>query len=76
MLERYWKKSAHEVENIINDLDALHLVEAIYSSDRFYCSIQYHYCSYLTDTVTEERKLAMHQRLVDSYGFVLIVAFL
>lgn len=46
------------------------MVEAIYA-DRVYCSIQYHYCSYLSDTVTENRKLEMHQRLVDSYGYVL-----
>lgn len=67
MLQRYWGRSKSDVEAIIERLDKLYLLERVISDNQIYCSLHYHYYSYLTNLISAKDKEKMHAKLVDSY---------
>lgn len=76
LLQAYWQKSESEVEQIVRKFDRLYLVETVTlpaaSGDptadvQMFCLLKYHYCSYLSNELTETEKLRYHNKLLISY---------
>lgn len=55
------------MEEIIQRLDKLYLLERVIIGSESYCSLHYHYYSYLTNLIKANEKQGMHATLVDSY---------
>lgn len=70
VLEKYWNRQKFEVEEIVQRLDKLYLLECNMgeiNDDEIYCSLHYHYYSYLTNLINSKEKQRMHAKLVESY---------
>lgn len=67
VLQKYWSRSKSDVEEIIQRLDKLYLLESIVIDGEIYCSLHYHYYSYLTNLIDVEEKQSMHTKLIGSY---------
>lgn len=67
VLQKYWNHPKSEVEEIIQRLDKLYLLERVIIDGEIYCSLHYHYYSYLTNLISGEDKQRMHAKLVESY---------
>lgn len=66
-MQRYWNRNKSEVEKIIERLDKLYLLERAIIDGEIYCSLHYHYYSYLTNLINADEKQRMHVKLVESY---------
>lgn len=67
VLQKYWNRPKSLVEEIIQHLDKLYLLERVIIDGEIYCSLDYHYYSYLTNLISAEEKQLMHEKLVESY---------
>lgn len=63
----YWNINEIQVQNVVQKFDRLFLVETVINPQQTFCSLQYHYCSYLSHEVSDEEKREMHRQLVDCY---------
>lgn len=66
LLQKLWNKSESEVETRIKEFDRLYLVNILKLKPTF-CTLQYHYWSYLSHHITDFEKREMHQKLVQCY---------
>lgn len=73
LLQRYWSKSESDVEEMVHSFDRLYLVDIVKQRPTF-CTLQYHYWSYLSHNVDQSTKRAMHKELVNCYRFVIFVS--
>lgn len=67
LLQRYWDMTEAKVQEMVRKFDRLYLVETVVMQQQVFCSLQYHYSSYLSHEVSEEKKRLMHRKLVDCY---------
>lgn len=66
LLKLYWNLSETEVDKMVNSFDRLYLVDIVNQKSTF-CTLQYHYWSYLSHSFNKYKKREMHQRLVECY---------
>lgn len=67
VLKRYWDLSLSKVEETVQRFDKLYLLETITVDGEMYCSLHYHYYSYLKSHVSSCEKVKMHRTLVNNY---------
>lgn len=66
-MAEYWGIRMSEAEVIVDQLDALYLLQNISIEGTMYSSLHYLYFSYLKSIVSATRKQILHGRLVSSY---------
>lgn len=69
LLHMYWGLSEAEVEKRVNGFDKLYLVDIVKQKSTF-CTLQYHYWSYLSHTSNLRRKRELHKKLIECYKYV------
>lgn len=72
VLELYWGRHNTDVEEIVRKLDKLYLLQTHIIDGQMYCSLHYHYYSYLTNYIDAIKKQKMHKALVDSYRYIVV----